>query len=70
MIAGSDTAAKAVKNVVQGVVSSSHTYRNLVEEIDAAVLSGRVSEPIKDHEARNLPYLQVSSRTPDGNLAH
>lgn len=59
MIAGSDTAAKAIKNVVVGVVSNPKVYQALFVEIEHAIAEGRVSEPITDQEARNLPYLQV-----------
>lgn len=62
MIAGSDTAAKAIRNVVEGALSSPEILREFLHEIDAAALDGRISEPITDKEARNLPFLQVSLR--------
>lgn len=41
------------------LASNPTAYTKLVSEIDAAIANGTVSSPIKDSEARQLPYLQA-----------
>lgn len=60
MVAGSDTAAKAIKWTMHYVLSDLSVYGSLVKEIEDAVLEERISDPITYQEAQELPYLQVS----------
>lgn len=59
VIAGSDTSAATIRLVLLQLMSSPPSYRKLQAEIDNAIKSGRISSPIKDSEARQLPYLQA-----------
>jgi cytochrome P450 len=44
------------------VISNPPVCRKLQHEIDTAIASGAISSPIKDSEARRLPYLQAVIR--------
>ncbi|KAF6800372.1 cytochrome p450 [Colletotrichum sojae] len=59
MVAGSDTAAKAIKWTLQYLFWTPSTYRLLEEEILTAVAAGAVSEEITNAEALRLPLLQA-----------
>jgi cytochrome P450 len=59
VIAGSDTSATTIRTVMLSLQSNPVAYRKLQSEIDAAIEAGKVSSPIKDSEARQLPYLQA-----------
>ncbi|KAK0649881.1 cytochrome P450 [Cercophora newfieldiana] len=59
VIAGSDTSATTIRTVMLSLQSNPIAYRKLQSEIDDAIASGKVSSPIKDSEARQLPYLQA-----------
>lgn len=41
------------------IISNSRVYRKLLLEIDTAISQKLVSSPIRDSEARQLPYLQA-----------
>ncbi|EFE35564.1 uncharacterized protein ARB_05607 [Trichophyton benhamiae CBS 112371] len=41
------------------VASNPRVYARLTKEIDEAEASGKISSPIRDQEARRLPYLQA-----------
>jgi cytochrome P450 len=41
------------------VLANPIVYRSLQKEMDDAILAGKISKPIKDVEARQLPYLQA-----------
>jgi cytochrome P450 len=58
IVAGSDTTAHAIRGTLLFLLSSPGIYRKLQEEIDAAIDSGVLSEPVKASEAKQLPYLQ------------
>lgn len=59
IVAGSDTSAGTIRAVILSVVTNALVYRKLQAEIDDAVKNGKVSPPIADVEARDLPYLQA-----------
>lgn len=59
IIAGSDTTATAIRATLLYIMTHPPCYRALQEEIDTAIRAGRVSSPVKDAEARQLPYLQA-----------
>lgn len=58
-IAGSDSTATAVRMTFLCLLNTPKALSSLHAEIDAAVASGRISSPIRDSEATNLPYLQA-----------
>lgn len=58
-IAGSDTTATAMRAILLAIISNPRVYSRLVREIDDAIAAGKVSSPIRDDEARKLPYLQA-----------
>ncbi|KAE9372687.1 cytochrome P450 [Stipitochalara longipes BDJ] len=59
VIAGSDTTAATIRIVLLNLMSSPPYYRKLQAEIDSAIAAGKISSPIKDNEAKRLPYLQA-----------
>lgn len=59
IVAGSDTTATAIRATLLHIISSPKAHRALQAEIDAGIASGAISSPIKDSEARKLPYLQA-----------
>ncbi len=62
VIAGSDTSATAIRSGILFLISNPIAYRRLQAEIDAASARGKLSSPIRDEEARKLPYLQAVIR--------
>ncbi|KAF2454651.1 pisatin demethylase [Lineolata rhizophorae] len=58
IMAGSDTSATIIRVVVLNVITSPHILGRLRAEIDEAIRDGKISSPIKDSEAKQLPYLQ------------
>ncbi|KZL80571.1 cytochrome p450 [Colletotrichum incanum] len=59
MVAGSDTAAKAIKWTIQHLLWNPSTYESLEKEIMTAISDGTISEPITNAEAQKLPLLQA-----------
>lgn len=59
-VAGSDTTAAAIRVTLLYILSSPLVYHRLKHEIAEALREERVSSPIKQSEAKSLPYLQVS----------
>ena len=59
IIAGSDTSASTIRMVMLYLLSNPDAYRKLQQEIDAGIDAGTISSPIKDAEARQMPYLQA-----------
>jgi cytochrome P450 len=59
VVAGTDTTATGLKTIMLHVMTNAAVYRKLQAEIDSSSLNGTVSSPIKDAEARQLPYLQA-----------
>jgi cytochrome P450 len=62
IIAGSDTSATAIRSTLLFIMTNPLVYRRLQAEIDDGIKEGRISSPITDAEARNLPYLQAVIR--------
>ena len=58
-MAGSDTTATAVRAIMLFLITTPRVLWRLRAEIDEAVNSGSLSNPIRDPEARALPYLQA-----------
>ncbi|RMZ74477.1 cytochrome p450 [Pyrenophora seminiperda CCB06] len=59
IVAGSDTSASTIRAVILNLTTNAAAYHKLQAEIDAGIASGAISSPIKDSEARRLPYLQA-----------
>ena len=59
VVAGSDTSASTIRIVMLSILTNPAAYTRLQEEIDNSIAAGKVSSPIKDVEARRLPYLQA-----------
>ena len=59
VVAGSDTSASTIRIVMLSLLANPPAYRKLQAEIDEAIAAGKISSPIKDSEARELPYLQA-----------
>ncbi|KXX81590.1 Pisatin demethylase [Madurella mycetomatis] len=58
-LAGADTTSSAITAIIAQVITRSSLYRRLQQEIDEAVVEGRISSPVADAEARKLPFLQA-----------
>ena len=58
-LAGSDTTATAIRATVLFLITTPSALWRLRAEIDEAVHKSSISSPIKDSEARALPYLQA-----------
>ncbi|KAI1984421.1 hypothetical protein LOZ51_006664 [Ophidiomyces ophidiicola] len=59
LVAGSDTTATSIRATLLAIISNPRVYSRLVQEIDEAESNGNISSPIRDQEARRLPYLQA-----------
>ncbi|XXG94339.1 hypothetical protein Hte_000593 [Hypoxylon texense] len=59
VVAGTDSTAAAIRMTLLFLLSNPVAYEKLKLEIDEAILEGKISAPIKDAEARQLPYLQA-----------
>lgn len=60
VVAGSDTSATTIRLMMLSLLSNPIAYRKLQSEIDEGIKSGKISSPITDSEARQLPYLQAA----------
>ncbi len=58
-IAGSDSTATAVRMTLLCLLNTPAALDSLRKEIDVGVAAGRISSPIRDDEAYQLPYLQA-----------
>lgn len=59
VVAGSDTSASTIRVVMLNLLSNPAAYRRLQREIDDGIAAGKISSPIRDAEARQMPYLQA-----------
>ncbi|KDN64247.1 putative cytochrome P450 [Colletotrichum sublineola] len=59
MIAGTNSAAQAMRMTLLCLINNPVAYRRLQQEIDDAIAAGAVSAPITNAEALKLPYLQA-----------
>ncbi|EGY14176.1 pisatin demethylase [Verticillium dahliae VdLs.17] len=62
VVAGTDSVAVALRMAVLYVLSTPRVYHRLLSEIEGAAAKGEVSLPIRDAEAKKLPYLQAVIR--------
>jgi cytochrome P450 len=56
---GSDTSATIIRVVFLYLMTSPKMMGNFRTELNDGIKSGRISSPIKDSEAKQLPYLQA-----------
>ncbi|KAM4063978.1 cytochrome p450 [Hirsutella rhossiliensis] len=61
-VAGSDTTATAVRSTMLCLLGNPVALARLRKEIDEGIATGTISSPIKDNEARQMPYLQAVIR--------
>ncbi|KAL2760390.1 hypothetical protein ACRALDRAFT_2024383 [Sodiomyces alcalophilus JCM 7366] len=61
-IAGSDTTATAIRMTLLSLISTPAAFAALRREIDAGIAAGRISSPVRDAEAKAMPYLQAVIR--------
>lgn len=59
IIAGSDTTATALRATFLHLMTSPQAYARLANEVRTASAEARISSPITEAEARQLPYLQA-----------
>ncbi|CAH0050575.1 unnamed protein product [Clonostachys solani] len=60
ILAGSDTTAIALRAIIHNVITNPVCYNKLQREIDELDEAGQLSDPIKESETRQMPYLQAS----------
>lgn len=58
-LAGSDTTATGIRTTFLNIISNPQIYARIVKEIDEGIVNGKISSPITDEEAKQLPYLQA-----------
>jgi cytochrome P450 len=59
VVAGSDTSASTIRIVMLNLLCNPTAYKKLQAEIDNGIAALKISSPIKDAEAREMPYLQA-----------
>ncbi|KAF2178823.1 cytochrome P450 [Zopfia rhizophila CBS 207.26] len=59
IIAGSDTTATGIRGTFLYLITSPRVLNKLRAELDAAEADGKISNPITNAEAKDLPYLQA-----------
>ena len=59
VVAGSDTSATTFCVIMLRLLSNPYAYKKLVDEINEGIKAGKISSPVTDPEARQLPYLQA-----------
>ncbi|KAK4102298.1 cytochrome P450 monooxygenase [Parathielavia hyrcaniae] len=59
ILAGSDTTATAIRATMLYLMSTPRAYHTLQAEIDHGIRAGKVSSPVTNAEANELPYLQA-----------
>jgi hypothetical protein len=57
--AGTETSISTIRATILYLMSSPGIYQKLKREIADGVREGRISSPVTNDEAKNLPYLQV-----------
>lgn len=61
-VAGTDSVAVALRMAILYTLSTPRVYNRLLNEIEMAIEKGYASTPIKEAEAKKLPYLQAVIR--------
>jgi cytochrome P450 len=61
MPAGTETSISTIRAILLYVMTTPVVYQKVKKEIVDGIRNGRISNPITNEEAKELPYLQVSS---------
>src|SRR5688572_11168007 len=61
-VAGTDSVAVALRMALLYILSTPRAYNKLMNELTGAAEAGLASTPIRDAEAKKLPYLQAVIR--------
>ncbi|KAI1383031.1 cytochrome P450 [Hypoxylon trugodes] len=56
---GTETTTSGIRAIMLYLLTSPNAYRKLQEEITAGIRDGRISSPISQEQAKQLPYLQA-----------
>ncbi|RYP31633.1 hypothetical protein DL767_005640 [Monosporascus sp. MG133] len=57
--AGTETSISTIRSILMYLMTSPSVYQKLKKEIADGIQDGRISSPIKNSEAKSLPYLQA-----------
>lgn len=57
--AGTETSISSIRGIMLLLLTSPNVYARVKQEIVAAILAGRMSDPITNEEAKALPYTQA-----------
>lgn len=58
--AGTETSITTIRCILMYLMISPRVYVKLRQEINQGIQQGRISRPVTNDEAKQLPYLQVS----------
>lgn len=58
--AGTETSITTIRGILMYLMISPRVYVKLRQEINQGIQQGRISRPVTNDEAKQLPYLQVS----------
>jgi cytochrome P450 len=58
--AGTETSITTIRGILLYLMTTPRVYQKIKEEIADGIKDGRISSPIKNQEARALPYLQAT----------
>lgn len=64
MVAGSDTTAAAIRFTMLNLMANPRVYQRMKDTVQQTVRNGTVSSPIKQEEAKKIPFIQVRSSPP------
>ncbi|KAG8167188.1 hypothetical protein KVR01_002877 [Diaporthe batatas] len=59
MPAGTETTITAIRSILLHILTSPTAYYKLKEKISNGIKAGRISKPIKNEQAKDMPYLQA-----------
>lgn len=59
MPAGTETTIIVVQGAMLHIMSSPSVYQKLKQEIAEGIRAGRISRPVTNNEAKEMPYLQA-----------
>lgn len=62
MPAGTETSITTVRGTLLHILSSPAVYHKLKQEISEGIKAGRISQPITQDQAKEMPYLQAVIR--------
>lgn len=59
MPAGTETSVTAIRSTLLHILSAPAVYYKLKQEISEGIKAGRISQPITNDQAKEMPYLQA-----------